>query len=133
MSCSHFVFESLIDNRDWLFPFFLWTCRSDTRTLGRKRTVRGTRMVMRIRIYTPPPSLPSSLPSLLTTLPFARTQLVELKNGETYNGHLVSCDNYMNITLREVTLTSKVSGVVVFLATLGFQGLLISLSRSLSI
>ena len=24
-------------------------------------------------------------------------QLVELKNGETYNGHLVSCDNWMNI------------------------------------
>ena len=28
--------------------------------------------------------------------------LVELKNGETYNGHLVSCDNWMNINLREV-------------------------------
>lgn len=35
-------------------------------------------------------------------------QLVELKNGETYNGHLVSCDNYMNINLREVTLTAQV-------------------------
>jgi small nuclear ribonucleoprotein (snRNP)-like protein len=30
--------------------------------------------------------------------------LVELKNGETYNGHLVSCDNWMNINLREVTV-----------------------------
>ena len=29
--------------------------------------------------------------------------LVELKNGETYNGHLVSCDNWMNINLREVS------------------------------
>ena len=28
--------------------------------------------------------------------------LVELKNGETYNGHLVNCDNWMNINLREV-------------------------------
>lgn len=35
-------------------------------------------------------------------------QLVELKNGETYNGHLVSCDNWMNICLREVICTSKV-------------------------
>ncbi|GJP50525.1 hypothetical protein CLOM_g9684 [Closterium sp. NIES-68] len=33
--------------------------------------------------------------------------LVELKNGETYNGHLVSCDTWMNIHLREVICTSK--------------------------
>lgn len=33
--------------------------------------------------------------------------LVELKNGETYNGHLVSCDGWMNICLREVICTSK--------------------------
>ncbi|KAL1932605.1 hypothetical protein VTP01DRAFT_8283 [Rhizomucor pusillus] len=32
--------------------------------------------------------------------------LVELKNGETFNGHLVSCDNFMNLTLREVIQTS---------------------------
>jgi U6 snRNA-associated Sm-like protein LSm4 len=32
-------------------------------------------------------------------------QLVELKNGETFNGHLVNCDNFMNITLREVYQT----------------------------
>ncbi|KAA8910995.1 hypothetical protein FN846DRAFT_888028 [Sphaerosporella brunnea] len=32
--------------------------------------------------------------------------LVELKNGETLNGHLVSCDTYMNLTLREVVQTS---------------------------
>ncbi len=32
--------------------------------------------------------------------------MVELKNGETYNGHLVDCDNFMNITLRDVYLTS---------------------------
>lgn len=36
-------------------------------------------------------------------------QLVELKNGETYNGHLVSCDNWMNINLREVICTSRVN------------------------
>ncbi|XP_071841958.1 U6 snRNA-associated Sm-like protein LSm4 [Apostichopus japonicus] len=33
--------------------------------------------------------------------------LVELKNGETYNGHLVACDNWMNINLREVICTSR--------------------------
>lgn len=32
---------------------------------------------------------------------------MELKNGETYNGHLVSCDNWMNINLREVICTSR--------------------------
>ena len=36
-------------------------------------------------------------------------QLVELKNGETYNGHLVNCDNWMNIQLKEVICTSRVS------------------------
>lgn len=41
----------------------------------------------------------AELPTLL--------QLVELKNGETYNGHLVSCDNWMNINLREVICTSR--------------------------
>lgn len=35
-------------------------------------------------------------------------QLVELKNGETYNGHLASCDHWMNLNLREVILTSRV-------------------------
>ncbi|CAG8691014.1 16281_t:CDS:2 [Dentiscutata erythropus] len=32
--------------------------------------------------------------------------MVELKNGETFNGHLVNCDNWMNLTLREVIQTS---------------------------
>ena len=34
-------------------------------------------------------------------------QLVELKNGETYNGHLVQCDSWMNMHLKEVICTSK--------------------------
>lgn len=34
---------------------------------------------------------------------------MELKNGETYNGHLVNCDTWMNIHLREVICTSKVA------------------------
>jgi U6 snRNA-associated Sm-like protein LSm4 len=31
---------------------------------------------------------------------------VELKNGVTFNGHLVDCDNFMNVTLRDVYQTS---------------------------
>ncbi|KAJ4020808.1 hypothetical protein NW766_002302 [Fusarium irregulare] len=34
--------------------------------------------------------------------------LVELKNGETLNGHLVSCDTWMNLTLKEVVQTSPI-------------------------
>lgn len=34
--------------------------------------------------------------------------LVELKNGETLNGHLIQCDTWMNLTLREVVQTSPV-------------------------
>ena len=32
--------------------------------------------------------------------------LVELKNGETLNGHLMNCDTWMNLTLKEVVQTS---------------------------
>ena len=32
--------------------------------------------------------------------------MVELKNGESFNGHLIDCDTFMNITLREVYQTS---------------------------
>ncbi|KAM3181999.1 hypothetical protein ACTXT7_013269 [Hymenolepis weldensis] len=33
--------------------------------------------------------------------------LVELKNGETYNGHLIACDDWMNIHLKDVICTSR--------------------------
>lgn len=33
--------------------------------------------------------------------------LLQLKNGETYNGNLVSCDNYMNLNLSDVICTSR--------------------------
>ncbi|KAK2463093.1 hypothetical protein APHAL10511_004748 [Amanita phalloides] len=46
------------------------------------------------------------LPLSLLTAAQNRPMLVELKNGETLNGHLVNCDNYMNITLREVYQTN---------------------------
>lgn len=40
--------------------------------------------------------------------------LVELKNGETLNGHLVQCDTWMNLTLREVVQTSPVRSPFLF-------------------
>ncbi|KAG8913468.1 RNA processing protein [Tulasnella sp. 417] len=46
------------------------------------------------------------LPLTLLNAAQNRPMLVELKNGETFNGHLVNCDNFMNITLREVYQTS---------------------------
>lgn len=33
--------------------------------------------------------------------------LVELKSGETLNGHLTACDTWMNLTLKEVVQTSS--------------------------
>ncbi|KAK2087734.1 hypothetical protein P7K49_033641 [Saguinus oedipus] len=45
--------------------------------------------------------------SVATVTTLSLSPLVELKNGETYNGHLVSCDNWMNINLREVICTSR--------------------------
>ena len=34
--------------------------------------------------------------------------LIELKNGDTYNGRLVSCNIFMNVCLKDVICTSKV-------------------------
>ena len=47
------------------------------------------------------------LPLSLLKTSQGHPMLVELKNGETYNGHLVSCDTWMNVRLREVICTSK--------------------------
>lgn len=46
----------------------------------------------------------------LTLLKVAEDQpmLIELKNGDTYNGRLVSCNAFMNICLKDVICTSKV-------------------------
>lgn len=56
---------------------------------------------------TVPGSLAFQLPLSLLKTAQNHPMLVELKNGETYNGHLVSCDNWMNINLREVICTSR--------------------------
>ena len=46
------------------------------------------------------------LPLSLLKTSQGHPMLVELKNGETYNGHLVSCDTWMNAP-PEVICTSK--------------------------
>lgn len=48
------------------------------------------------------------LPLGLLTAAQGHPMLVELKNGETLNGHLVTCDTWMNLTLKEVVQTSPV-------------------------
>lgn len=32
---------------------------------------------------------------------------MELKTGETFNGHMIACDNFMNVTMKEVFQTSE--------------------------
>ncbi|KAJ0244453.1 hypothetical protein HA466_0190830 [Hirschfeldia incana] len=53
------------------------------------------------------PRFEKMLPLSLLKTAQGHPMLVELKNGETYNGHLVNCDTWMNIHLREVICTSK--------------------------
>jgi small nuclear ribonucleoprotein (snRNP)-like protein len=48
----------------------------------------------------------SQLPLGLLSAAQGQPVLVELKNGETLNGHLINCDNWMNLTLKEVVQTS---------------------------
>lgn len=53
-------------------------------------------------------SHPAAAPARVQADHIPLAQLVELKNGETFNGHLVGCDNFMNLTLKEVYQTSAV-------------------------
>ncbi|CCA73778.1 related to U6 snRNA-associated Sm-like protein LSm4 [Serendipita indica DSM 11827] len=46
------------------------------------------------------------LPSSLLKAAQGKPMMVELKNGESFNGHLIDCDAFMNITLREVYQTA---------------------------
>ena len=49
----------------------------------------------------------SLLPLSLLKAAQRQPMLVELKNGDTYNGNLVGSDNFMNLALKDVTITSK--------------------------
>ncbi|KAH7327942.1 hypothetical protein B0I35DRAFT_416127 [Stachybotrys elegans] len=48
--------------------------------------------------------------------------LVELKSGETLNGHLVMCDTWMNLTLKEVVQTNAEGDKFVRLAEVYVKG-----------
>ncbi|KAK8142963.1 RNA processing protein [Beauveria asiatica] len=52
------------------------------------------------------PPVALQLPLGLLNAAQGHPMLVELKNGETLNGHLVNCDTWMNLTLKEVVQTS---------------------------
>ncbi|KAI0977803.1 hypothetical protein GJ496_008144 [Pomphorhynchus laevis] len=47
------------------------------------------------------------LPLTLLWSAIRSPMLIELKNGETYNGQLENCDNFMNIYLKDVICTSR--------------------------
>ena len=47
------------------------------------------------------------LPLSLLTTAKGQPMLIELKNGDTYNGRLVSADTWMNVNLEEVICTSR--------------------------
>ncbi|CAK9442273.1 uncharacterized protein LODBEIA_P60160 [Lodderomyces beijingensis] len=46
------------------------------------------------------------LPLYLLTAAKNKPVLIELKTGESYNGNLTNCDNWMNLTLHDVIQTS---------------------------
>ncbi|KAH8172732.1 LSM domain-containing protein [Sarocladium implicatum] len=52
------------------------------------------------------PHIYAMLPLGLLNAAQGHPMLVELKNGETLNGHLITCDTWMNLTLKEVVQTS---------------------------
>ena len=47
------------------------------------------------------------LPLSLLKTTIGHPMLIELKNGDTYNGRLTGCNLFMNITLEDVICTSK--------------------------
>ena len=55
------------------------------------------------------------LPLSLLTTAKGHPMLIELKNGDTYNGRLENCNMFMNIVLRDVICTSRVRKYVIYL------------------
>lgn len=80
------------------------------------KTAQGHPVVSTVRLCPYLLCSPQGWPALPIRGVVCAVQLLELKNGETYNGHLVQCDSWMNIHLREVICTSKASGLETGLA-----------------
>ena len=55
--------------------------------------------------------------------------MVELKNGETYNGKLTSCDNWMNLVLSNVVCTSSDGMVFTSMSNIYLAGKLVKYLR----
>jgi U6 snRNA-associated Sm-like protein LSm4 len=70
------------------------------------------------------------LPLGLLTAATGHPMLVELKSGETLNGHLVSCDTWMNLTLKEVIQTSSGGDKFWRLPEIYVRGSTVSIMRS---
>lgn len=73
------------------------------------------------------------LPLGLLTAAQGHPMLVELKNGETLNGHLIACDTWMNLTLKEVVQTSPEGDRFTKLAEVYVRGNNVSLFFLLSL
>ena len=60
------------------------------------------------------------LPLTLLRTAQGNPMLVELKNGDTYNGRLVNCDSWMNINLkvRQARVLMQAAAVNLILATI---------------
>ena len=71
------------------------------------------------------------LPLSLLRAANGRPILIELKTGDTYNGLLSECDNWMNINLREVIHTSRDGNKFWKLATCFIRGAQILLGLSM--
>lgn len=68
------------------------------------------------RLARPPLTFPpTQLPLGLLNAAQGHPILVELKSGENLNGHLVMCDTWMNLTLKEVVQSSPVRSLVLLL------------------
>lgn len=88
-------------------PEASFTTRRSPRSPEIKTAAQDGKFPARHRNYArtaDPPQLPLGLLNAAQGHPM----LVELKNGETLNGHLVQCDTWMNLTLKEVVQTSPV-------------------------
>ncbi|RKF83050.1 Sm-like protein LSM4 [Golovinomyces cichoracearum] len=70
------------------------------------------------------------LPLGLLTAAQGYPMLVELKNGETLNGHLVTADTWMNLTLKEVVQTSPDGDRFFRLPEVYVKGLNVGLTKS---
>ncbi|XP_058083271.1 probable U6 snRNA-associated Sm-like protein LSm4 [Magnolia sinica] len=90
------------------FPLLIWRILSHSlQRVEIPRALFFCQLLFWVRSHFSEYKISKMLPLSLLKTAQGHPMLVELKNGETYNGHLVNCDTWMNIHLREVICTSK--------------------------